>query len=128
MKRLSPVFRVLLGLTFVVFGFDGVFHFFPLPPMPDAAQAVIATLVSYRLFYALKAFEVTAGLLLLAGRWVPLALAALAPIIFNIVWFDANLDPASLPVGVVLVMLEAGLVWSWRAHFTPLLGVPDRSA
>jgi uncharacterized membrane protein YphA (DoxX/SURF4 family) len=121
MKKSGVAARVVLGLVFTVFGVDGLFHFFPLPPMPDAAQAVIGVLISFRLFFALKAFEVTAGVLLLAGRWVPLALAVLAPILFNIVWFDASLDPKSLPVAGVLVGLEAFLVWTLRARFRPLL-------
>lgn len=121
MKKSVVAARVVLGLVFTVFGLDGLFHFFPMPPMPDAARAVIEVLIGFRLFVALKTFEVTAGLLLLAGRWVPLALAVLAPILFNIVWFDANLDPKSLPVALVLVGLEAFLVWSLRARFLPLL-------
>lgn len=124
MNRLVTVSRVVLGLVFVVFGFDGVLHFIPLPPMPEPATSVIRVLQSYGLFYAVKALEVTAGLLLLSGRQVPLALAVLVPITFNIVWFDAALDPASLPVGVVLLGLEAVLVWNRRALLTPLLHAP----
>lgn len=106
---------------FAVFGADGLFHFFPTPPMPDAARAVIAVLVSYRLFYAVKALELASGLLLLSGRFVPLALAVLAPIIFNIAWFDLALDRASLPLAVVLVCLEGFLLWTQRDRFAPLL-------
>ena len=121
MKRMFFIARMLLGLIFVVFGFDGLFHFFPMPPMPERANAVIAVLIGYRLFYVVKAIEIGAGVLLLSGRFVPLALALLAPIIFNIVWFDANLALEALPVGVVLVALEATLLWSQRDRFKPLL-------
>lgn len=124
MNRLVTVSRVVLGLVFVVFGLDGVLHFVPLPPMPEAARGVIRVLQSYGLFYVVKALEVTAGLLLLSGRQLALALAVLVPITFNIVWFDAALDPASLPVGVVLLALEGLLVWSRRALLTPLLHAP----
>lgn len=121
MKRAITVARITLGLLFTVFGVDGLFHFFPTPPMPEAARAVIAVLVSYRLFPLVKALEVASGLLLLSGRFVPLALTLLGPIIVNIVWFDLNLDPASLPVAVVLVALESFLVWTWKGRFAPLL-------
>ncbi len=121
MNRFTSIARIVLGLTFVVFGFDGVLHVFPLPPLPEPAARVIATLVGYRLFYVVKAIEISAGVMLLANRYVLLALCALAPVLFNIVWFDANLDPASLPVAAVLCALAGRLAWVHRAHFAPLL-------
>jgi hypothetical protein len=45
----------------------------------------------------------------------------LAPIVFNIAWFDAMLDPGALPIGAGLVGLEGFLVWQLRARFAPLL-------
>ena len=120
MSRTLTVTRVLLGSTFVVFGLDGLFHFFPLPPMPAAARAVIATLVSYRLFHAVKALEIAAGALLLANRRVTLALLLLTPVLFNIAWFDAFLDPASLPVVALLVGLVGLQLWSRRDRIAPV--------
>jgi putative oxidoreductase len=121
MRRATFAARIALGLVFVVFGVDGLSHFLPAPPMPDAARAVIDVLVSYRLFYVLKGLEIVSGLLLLWGRFVPLALTLLGPILFNIVWFDLNLDPASLPVAGVLVCLETFLLWTQKGRFAPLL-------
>lgn len=119
MRSKGPaVARVVLGLVFVVFGCDGLLHVFPMPP---AASGVIATLISYRLFYAVKALEIASGALLLSNRFVTLALCLLAPVLFNIVWFDATLDPASLPVAGVLAALEGYLLWTRRARLEPLL-------
>ncbi len=121
MKKFAAISRVLLGLMFVVFGFDGLFHFFPMPPMPEPANAVIAVLISYHLFFAVKVLEIVAGLLLLSGRFVPLALCLLAPVLFNIVWFDMHLAPEALPVAVILVGLHGVLTWQHRQQFRPLL-------
>jgi hypothetical protein len=121
MSTKSRVAAIVLGLTFVAFGLDGVLHFFPLPPLPERASFVIGVLLSYRIFYAVKALEVTSGLLLLSNRFVTLALCLLAPILFNIVWFDANLDPRSLPVALTLGGLEAYLLWTRRQRLWPLL-------
>ncbi len=120
MNRFDNLSRILLGVTFVVFGLDGVLHFFPLPPMPGRALAVIETLRGYGLFYLVKAIEVGSGLLLLRGRRVTLAALLLAPIVVNIVWFDAALDPSSLPVGLLVAALEARLLWSARGLLRPL--------
>jgi hypothetical protein len=49
-----------------------------------------------------------------------LALALLAPVVFNIVWFDVALDPSGLAVGVVLAALELALIWAARGSFRPL--------
>jgi hypothetical protein len=119
----SRIAAVILGLTFVAFGLDGVLHFFPLPPLPERASFVIGVLVSYRVFYAVKTLEVASGLLLLSNRFVTLALCLLAPILFNIAWFDANLDPRSLPVALALCGLEAYLLWTRRQRLLPLLSV-----
>lgn len=120
MRRSVTVARVMLGAIFLVFGFDGVLHFVPLPPMPSAASAFIAALVSTKLFYLVKAIEILAALLLLSGRYVALALALLAPIVVNILWFDAALDPKSLGVGALLAALEGWLLYSERKRFAPL--------
>lgn len=112
-----------MGLIFLVFGFDGILHFFPLPPMPEAAAAFMGSLISSKLFYAVKGLEVFCGLLLLSGFFIPLALSLLAPIIFNIVWFDMMLAPSGLVVGVVLVALEVFLILNSWQKFKPLLEV-----
>ena len=121
MRAVTTFARVLLGLVFLVFGLDGLFHFVPLPPMPEPAIAFLGALMAIRLFYAVKAIELTSAVLLLSGRYVTVALCMLAPVIFNIVWFDASLAPAGLPVGVVLVALELTLAWNQRERFLPLL-------
>jgi hypothetical protein len=122
MNRATTAARVLLGLTFLVFGFDGLFHFFPLPPMPTGAAAFLSTLVQTRLFFAVKAIEIASAVLLLSKRLVPLALAMLAPVIFNIVWFDVALDPSGLPVGLIVLCLELSLLWTVRGSFAPMFG------
>ncbi len=121
MNTIATVARVLLGLVFFVFGWDGLLHVLPLPPMPPRASQVIDVLIGYRLFHVVKALEIAGALLLLSGRFPALATALLAPIIFNIVWFDLNLAPSALPVGLLLVALEAVLVWAQRESFRPLL-------
>ena len=120
MRKVTLVARLLLGMVFLVFGLDGLFHFFPLPPMPPPAASFIHTLVEVKLFYAVKAIELGAAVLLLWGRYLRLALCLLAPIVFNILWFDAVLDPNSLPVAVALLALVATLFWSEREALRPL--------
>ena len=120
-QKLPLVARVVLGLIFVVFGLNGFLHFLPQPPMTAAAGAFLGALTATGyLLPLLKATEVVAGALLLSGRFVPLALTLLAPVIVNIAAFHLFLAPGNPVVGVVLAA-ELYLAWTHRAAFAPLL-------
>jgi uncharacterized membrane protein YphA (DoxX/SURF4 family) len=121
-QKLPLAARLLLGLIFFVFGLNGFLHFLPQPPPPPAAAAFGgALLATGYMMILLKATEVIAGTLLLAGLFVPLALTLLAPVIVNIVAFHLFLAPGNyILVGVVLAS-EIFLAWSYRAAFAPML-------
>ncbi|MCE9579460.1 MAG: DoxX family protein [Deltaproteobacteria bacterium] len=122
MTRITTVLRLLLGTGFVVFGLNYFLHFLPEPEgMPPAAMAFVGALVSSKLLTFVKIIEIGAGALLLANRFVPLALALLAPILVGIAFFHAVLVPSGLPVAVVFLGLELALAWSYRAAFAPML-------
>ncbi len=120
-QHLPSAARVLLGLIFFVFGLNGFFGFLPQPSLAPAGGRFIAALVATGyLFPLLKATEVTAGALLLSGRYVPLALTLLAPVIVNIVAFHAFLSPA-LALPALVLALELFLAWAYRDAYRPLL-------
>src|SRR5438876_10334451 len=80
--------RLFLGLVFTVFGLNFFLHFLPTPPLTPRAGAFAGALFATGyLFPLLKITEVVAGLLLLSNRFVPLALAVLAPVVINVVGF-----------------------------------------
>ncbi|HEX4448775.1 MAG TPA: DoxX family membrane protein [Polyangiaceae bacterium] len=121
-KKIILGARILLGLVFFVFGLNFFLHFIPQQPMPAAAGAFAgAMFATGYLFVLVKVVEVASGLLLLAGRFVPLALTLLAPIVVNIVFFHAFLAPAGIAVPLVVLALELFLAWSYRDVFRPML-------
>jgi hypothetical protein len=65
--------------------------------------------------------QLVCGLLLLTGRFVPLALTLLAPVLVNILAFHLALEPDGTGLAVVLVALELFLAWAYRAHFRGVL-------
>jgi hypothetical protein len=69
----------------------------------------------------IKGTELLAGLLLLSGRWVPLALGLLAPVIVNIVLFHLFLAPGGVALVAFVVAAELALAWWYRAAFRPML-------
>ena len=114
--------RLLLGLVFTTFGLNFFLHFLPTPPPPPRALAAIMGLMANGYLMQLAhATEVVAGVLLLTGFFVPLALALLAPVIVNIVAFHLLLAPSGLGLGLLVLALEIGLAWAYRAAFAPML-------
>jgi len=59
-------------------------------------------------------------ILLLANRYVPLALALLAPVIVNIVLFHATMAPGGLPPAIVTVVLWLLTAYQVRSNFAGL--------
>src|SRR5207253_7586407 len=55
--------------------------------------------------WVIFAFQVIAAVLLLVTRYVPLALAVLAPVIVNILSFHALMAPSGLPLAIVVAVL-----------------------
>jgi hypothetical protein len=114
--------RVSLGLAFIVFGLNGFFHFLPAPPPPAPAMSFLGGLASSGYFFPLlKGTEIAAGALLLANRFVPLALTVLAPILVNIVAYHLALAPSGAALPLLLVALEIYLAFSYRASFRGVL-------
>jgi uncharacterized membrane protein YphA (DoxX/SURF4 family) len=116
------VARVLLGLVFFVFGLNGFLHWFSLPTMKGAAAEFMGGLVASGYFLPLLfGTNTITGAALLTGRFVPLALTVLAPVIVNTVAVHIFLDPSGFPLTILIVALELFLAWSHRAAFCSLL-------
>jgi hypothetical protein len=65
--------------------------------------------------------EVLIAVLLLMNRFVPLALALLAPIVVGIITFHVALAPATIAPGIVVLVMELYLAWAYRSAFRPML-------
>ena len=128
MKITALVARYLLGLIFLVFGLNGFLHFIPMPPPTGVAGQFMGALFVSHYLVPIFLIQVVGGILLLANRFVPLALALLAPVVVNIVLFHALMAPEGLPVAVVVAILWVLAVLGVRTAFAGLLQarVPDR--
>ena len=121
MKIIEWVARIILGVGFVVFG--GMYFVMPMPNVPPAnevAGAWIAGIaVAPHYLTIVKIFELLGGALVLSGFALPLGLTLLAPLVFNIVYYNTYL---SAQPGIDLLLTIAGLTlaWIYRANFAPL--------
>ena len=127
-QKLPAVVRILLGLTFFVFGLNGFLNFLPQPPMPAAAGAFLGGLASAGYFFPLlKITEVIVGVLLITNRFVPLALTLVAPIIVNIALFHLFLAPGAAMIAFLLAS-EIYLAWVYRDAFRGVLAARSTPA
>ncbi len=123
-RYVSVAARILLGLVFFVFGLNGFLQFIPPPsaPMPEGAVAFLEGLMSAPYMQPLlSGTQVLVGVLLLSNRFVPLALVLIAPVVVNIVAFHVFLERSGLPIAIVVLLLEAYLVWAYRAAYRTML-------
>ncbi len=127
MKIAMIIVRTLIGLLFLfasVTYFMMVMGMFPAPPMEGPIKTFNEGLAASGYFFTLlKVTELVCGLLLLTGRFVPLALVILSPIIINIFMVHFFVD-RSMPGPIIASFLVLGSIflayYHWDA-FRPLL-------
>jgi putative oxidoreductase len=103
MRTVSAIARYLAGIVFLVFGLNGFLNFIPLPPPGGIAGQFMGALYASHYLWVIFAFQVVAAVLLLANRYVPLAVAVLAPVIVNILAFHALMAPSGLALFVAVL-------------------------
>ena len=122
MKVAAIIVRSLLGLMFVVFGSNIFLHFIPMPPQkPSLATDFSKALMESHYMYVVGLLQFSGGLLLLIGRYVPLGLTLLGPVIVNILLFHIFLETSGLPIALVVSALALFLLWRYRANFAGLV-------
>lgn len=122
MKIAVIIVRVLMGLLFV---FGSVAFFLKLggePQLEGNMKTFFEGLVASGYFLSLlKITELVCGIALIAGRFVPLALVILAPIVINILFVHIFLERSGLPVAIFLVLANLFLAYANWDKFKPLL-------
>ena len=97
------------------------------PPPPGDAGAMAGLMFQHGWFTFFGILYIIAAVLLLVGRYVPLALVLLGPIIVNILLFHITLAPSAIGPGLVCAVLEIFLIWAYwpafRAIFTAKMEV-----
>jgi hypothetical protein len=114
--------RIVFGLVLVVFGLNGFLQFLPQPAPPEAAGKFAGALFATGyMFPLIKGVEVVVGALLLSNRFVPLALALIAPNVVNILLFHIFLAPGGIGLALIVLALELYLAWAYRDAYAPML-------
>ena len=117
MKIVSTIARFLLGVVFVVFGLNGFLNFIPTPPITGIAGQFVGALFLSHYLVVIMFIQLVGGILLIANRFVPLALTFLGPVIANIFFYHAFMDPGGLPRAIVVIVLWFLVAYSVRSAF-----------
>ena len=120
MRTASVVAQYLTGVIFLVMGLNGFLNFIPLPPPAGIAGQFMGVLYVSHYLWVIFAFQVIAGVLLLVNRYVPLAIAVLAPVIVNILTFHASMAPSGLPMALFVAALWVAIFIEVRPAFSGL--------
>ena len=121
MKMASTIARYLLGLIFLTFGLNGFLHFIPMPPPTGVAAQFFGALFVSWFYVVIFLLQIVPAILLLANRYVPLALTILGPVIVNILCFHILMAPAGLPLAVVVTVLWFLTASNVRSAFAGIL-------
>ena len=124
--RFVPVIvRILMGLAFTTFGLNAFLQFMGKgkAEMPKAAMDFASAMMNTGyMFKLVGGTQLVAGVMLLFGLFVPLALILLMPVLVNIILFHLYLSPApgAFAPGIVLMVLELYLAWVYRDYYRSL--------
>ncbi len=120
MKIAALIARILLGLVFVVFGLNGFLNFIKGPLPSGIAGQFLGALMQSHFVLVLSAVELAGGALLLANRYVPLALVLLGPVIVNIFFYHLLMDRSGLIIAIVVIILWGLIALRHRQYFSGL--------
>ena len=114
--------RVLLGLLLISGGVTALLPENPVSNLPPEGVRFLQLLheTGY-LLHALAATEIGVGVLLLSGRFLPLALVALAPLFVNFVLYHVFVRFDPIETGLIAGVLYGHLVYVHRDRFAGLL-------
>ena len=97
-----------------------------MPEMSGPAGDFIGSMAISGYLKVIAAFQIAGGALLLIGRYVPLGLTLLGPVIVNIVLYHLFMDQSGLMMAAIVSAVALFLLWRYRTAFLPLVR-PGRS-
>jgi len=130
MKIAAIIARILLGLMFTFFGLNGLVHFSFMSKMPmptGDALAWFMIMMTSRWLAAIAITEVLGGLMTLSGRFTPLGLVFLGPVLINALLYHATLWSQGAGMAIFCSLLELFLIYACWGNFKGLFAAPASS-
>jgi len=114
----SKIVRIVLGLALILMGLNVFLQFMPMAAMSASATALLgAIMAAGYLMPMIGVFKLIVGLLFIVRKTTAVATLALIPFLFNVLLFHIFLDPASMMMTIVFVLLNGYLVYdNWPKY------------
>ncbi len=116
----ATVVRILVGVLFTLAGAMTLFMTHP-QPLPGLAGEFNDAFARSHWAMFVGTAQIIIGVLLLANRYVPLALVILAGFLYNSFAFHITMFPSALFAPAIVTVLWFVIAWVHRASFAPLL-------
>ena len=120
MKIAIVIARILLGFVFFAAGMINIMKLGKMGGMPTDATTFMTLMVAHNYTTFIALIMLIGGLLLLVGRFVPIGLVLLGPILVNILLFHALFQVPGIITGLICTALEIFLMWAYRPSFRGL--------
>jgi putative oxidoreductase len=120
MKIAILIARILLGFVFFAAGLFSLLKLGKMGGMPADATTFMTLMVAHNYTTFIALLMLIGGLLLLVGRFVPIGLVLLGPVLVNILLFHILFQVPGIITGLVCTVLEVFLIWAHRSSFRGL--------
>jgi uncharacterized membrane protein YphA (DoxX/SURF4 family) len=121
-KKLHLTARILFGAGFVIFGLNGFLNFMPNPPLTPEAGSLLGALAATGYFFPMiKIIELLTGLMILTNLFAPLGAILITPILVGITTIHIFLNPAGLPMMIVLHILHGLVAYGYKDIYKHVL-------
>lgn len=121
--------RILLGVALIVFGLDKFFQF--VPHGHEMTEELIAAynglLANEFIMPTVGIIEIISGLLLVSGRYLIVALAAMIPITYSILGFHIAADIHGIVPGLIVAIFLSYLIWYRRTAISKIMKSLDHA-
>jgi uncharacterized membrane protein YphA (DoxX/SURF4 family) len=121
-QKVSMVFRILLGALLLIFGINKFAEFMPPFEVSEQLGNVLGALMSSKFMTIIGILEILCGILLIVGKYIPLALTFTVAILLNASLFHILMDtPANGGGAIIGLVLALVLVYANKDRFKSLL-------
>ena len=120
-SKVLSVLKIVFAIFLLFFGANKLFHFFDPPSPPAGAMGYWEALMASKTMTLVAIVEIAAGLSLLLKKYASLMMIILMSVSVNAVLYHLTLDPASVMMAVVLLVLNVVMLYAYKDSYKELL-------
>ncbi len=118
--NVTNIIRIVFGVFCLVFGLNKFIGFIPLPPIEGDGGELMRIYAQSGFMKFIGILEIVFGLLLIIGKYIPLATTVLGAIMVNALVFHLLHDLGGAPGAIVGCMLTLAVTFGYREQFRGL--------